>query len=106
MNDEADRREDEEAALLAAHDEALAAGDPGAALTVELPADLQGRLAVLQRLNRLRGHASPEPTADAALARVGPYEVRGELGRGAFGVVYRAHDPRAGRDVALKVPHP
>src|SRR5205085_3808133 len=38
-----------------------------------------------------------------APATVGRYQVRGELGRGATAVVYRAEDPRLGRPVALKV---
>ena len=36
-------------------------------------------------------------------ARVGKYEVVGELGRGGMGTVYRGHDPMIQRNVALKV---
>ncbi len=39
----------------------------------------------------------------AAGTKLGPYEVVGALGAGGMGEVYRARDPRLGREVAIKV---
>ena len=37
------------------------------------------------------------------IASIGEFEVKSELGHGGMGTVYLAHDPRVGRDVAIKV---
>jgi serine/threonine protein kinase len=39
----------------------------------------------------------------AAGTRLGPYEILAPIGAGGMGEVYRAKDPRLGRDVAIKV---
>src|SRR5262245_30930783 len=39
----------------------------------------------------------------AAGERLGPYEILAPIGAGGMGEVYRARDPRLGRDVAIKV---
>jgi eukaryotic-like serine/threonine-protein kinase len=46
---------------------------------------------------------SETPFELRAGARLGPYEIRGPIGAGGMGEVYRAYDTRLARDVALKV---
>jgi serine/threonine protein kinase len=116
--------DDEFSLWLAAYDERLAAGE-----SVPSPKDLAAPVALRQRLQREAGWCQqvrrmwpqnglsdldetafhridqlvfPEP--EATPTELGPFEIRRELGRGAFGVVYLAHDPRLRRDLALKVP--
>lgn len=48
--------------------------------------------------------ASPKSSAVSPPKKLGRFEIRSVLGEGAFGTVYRAHDPQLDRDVALKVP--
>jgi serine/threonine protein kinase len=39
----------------------------------------------------------------ASGTRLGPYEILSPIGAGGMGEVYRARDPRLGRDIAIKV---
>jgi serine/threonine protein kinase len=94
--------------MLAAADEALDAFDP--------IMEKRAWDALAARLDILGPILSPEtgPSRDPAghemgpswPARIGRYEVIGELGTGGFGIVFRAFDPKMRRSVALKVPRP
>jgi serine/threonine-protein kinase len=48
--------------------------------------------------------SAPERELSASrLGKIGKYDLRAKLGRGAFGVVYLARDPSLERDIAIKV---
>jgi serine/threonine protein kinase/tetratricopeptide (TPR) repeat protein len=55
------------------------------------------------RLERLSEAINPLVMTLPAGTHLGPYEIRSPLGAGGMGEVYRAHDPRLDRDVAIKV---
>ena len=44
------------------------------------------------------------PDFDSVPSSIGQYEIKRLIGQGAMGMVYLAHDNRANRDVALKIP--
>lgn len=48
---------------------------------------------------------SPVESRETRPTSLGRFELRSVLGRGAFGIVYRAWDPQLKRDVAIKVLH-
>ena len=49
-------------------------------------------------------HLADQSHADLARRKLGPYEIVAPIGKGGMAEVWKARDPRLGRDVATKVP--
>jgi hypothetical protein len=107
--------------LLRAHDQpnslldhpAVAACDPAPDATQALTGTPEPGVAVSQTFGGANGSADDEalsflspPTRPDSLGRLGHYEVLQVLGRGGFGIVFRAFDEMLQRVVALKVMAP
>lgn len=54
-------------------------------------------------ISTLRDEPPPDDAAGRRLSRLGRYEILDRLGSGGMAEVFRAHDPRLGRTVAVKV---
>jgi WD40 repeat protein len=73
----------------------------------ELQARLERDLACARLLRQTLRHSKatiPQPPSGLPWERLGRFQIRREVGRGGFGIVYLAHDPLLSREVALKVP--
>src|SRR5262245_44233423 len=57
-------------------------------------------------LHALRTVGTAHPTEDQGERTFGRFRLLEVLGKGKFGIVFLADDPRSGRQVALKLPQP
>lgn len=120
MNEvEPESLEESYVSLLAAGEQALAAGitlsiADSDDLPPEVQCDLKQDLACVELLRQVLPRHRPDGSgpetplgggpSELPWTSLGRFQIRRELGRGNFGIVYLAYDPRLNREIALKVP--
>ncbi len=79
--------------------------------TIDFAAELESSVSINRFGETVIGHVTDNgqrngdsSANDPSQHRLGKYEVIAEIGRGAFGTVYRGRDPQLDRHVAIKVP--